>query len=974
MELKDFFAHVMPEEGFRVLGLAKPHPDSPKRTKWRYRKYDTNYKAAGAARIYDDRAEEAVYFGVNSFNDYYLCPEKNYERIRTQVNVHSCRSLFDDFDVKDAADAYATREEALLDLKKIAKALQLVPTIVNSGGGFHMYITADADFDPETWIRLSLMKRAMCKHLGIKIDSSVDKDVARVLRPITTNNRKTGTPREVKLIKLGRHYPLSLIEERLQKYLDDNNLEPATVSTKAPIANPFAGALGDYPPSDPDTVADKCAVIGKFRDTGGESEPEWHKAVGVIKHCDNGEAKIHEWSSKYEGYSYEETQEKIDAWQVGPTTCEEMDKISSCMEGCPFAGKCRTPIQLGATEDAPSVAEEVPQSTTQPTPPVQIIAGQNIPYWQTGFQWNGTVLSKAYTEDVDGNTVVKWRPFCRTFVYPINRIKDVEGRWIVKWRALEKNGDWREFDMPMEELASTDQMAKTMSAHEVFLTTNPKARKDMSEFAVGLIEKLQEWRTETKTYKQFGWTNDYSGFVLGKKMITVDDEVDILLDAEVPADIAVDFGRSGSLDEWIDNIDLLYNRAGAEPYQFALCHSMGSVLVELMGSSNWHGLPLAFTGHGGTGKSTACKIACGFYGFPKLMERQTGDNGSTLPAAIKLTAMMGSIPVLLDEFSGRSPEELTRTGYALANGRDKQRLASNGKFSTVGTEFFKNSFITSNDSIVETISKLPAGYRVEATQLRYFEVAMPQGFRHTVFHDVESGFAERHMDTVYGEACIPYLRFVMKNADWVKRQLQAARAKYNPKSDDENKERFYRDAIVTALVAGKIAKKLGLVTFDIKAMGEWAQGQVLNMRENRKESNIDISEQLAKFIATLPGRLIVTKHFGDGRAVKEHAQEILRGAAVGRVALEDKKVFLTAGCINEWCKENGVKPADMKEELDRAGYIKHKPKSMYIGQGTNVPSGLARCFEINFHKLFSGKALSIVEDDNGIHTEASGTA
>ena len=68
---------------------------------------------------------------------------------------------------------------------------------------------------------------------------------------------------------------------------------------------------------------------------------------------------------------------------------------------------------------------------------------------------------------------------------------------------------------------------------------------------------------------------------------------------------------------------------------------------------------------------------------------------------------MGSVPMLLDEFSGRSPDELTRTGYALANGRDKERLGTNGKFSTVGGQWFKNSFITSNDSILEVSLSCP---------------------------------------------------------------------------------------------------------------------------------------------------------------------------------------------------------------------------------------------------------------------------
>ena len=530
--------------------------------------------------------------------------------------------------------------------------------------------------------------------------------------------------------------------------------------------------------------------------------------------------------------------------------------------------------------------------------------------------------------------------------------------------------------MPMFELANTNDMAKTLASHEVFLLRTPKARNDMAEFAEGLIETLQKWRVETETFTQFGWTKDRTGFVMGTKMVTANEEHDVLCDDGIPRDIAVDFGTSGTLEEWIANIDKLYNRPGAEPFQFALCHSMGSTLVELMGSSNWHGLPLAFTGHGGTGKTTACKIACGFYGRHEHMERQTGEQGSTLNAAIKRIAIMGSVPMLLDEFSGRTPDELTRTAYALANGRDKERLGPSGKFSTVGGQWFKNSFITSNDSISENISKLPASYRVEATQLRFFEISLPKDFRDKLFPDITQQFIENHMDNVYGEPFRPYIRFIIQNRDWVRRQMVAARAKFNPKSEDDNKERFYRDTIVTALVAGKIAQKMGLVSFDMKVMKQWALAQVLHMRESRKETNTDISEHVATFIATLPGRLIITKHFGDARSkYKEMPMEQLRGPAIGRVCTEDKKVYVTVKAISDWCKEHGVAPAAIREELDRSGYLVHQADGtfnprIYLGSGSTVPSGQSRCYELKYHKFFDGKALTVVTTDAGVATES----
>lgn len=975
MGTQEFLELVLPSEGNKIITLVKPFENG--NTWFKYKAYPTAEEAARAALAFDQRGE-TVYFAVNSFGDWYHDPKKDKKRIRTQENVVACRSMYDDFDVDgDDIKKYATREEALADIIKLAKALQLTPTITSSGGGYHAYFSFDEDVSVDVWEELSAMKRDITNHMHLKADRAVDMDSSRILRPVGTTNRKNGQERPVELVKLGKAYPVEKVREKLQAYIQQFNVAPAPTKVKKSSDNPFAAALGDYPESDANVVAEHCSAVRQFKESGGNiAEPHWHRAIGVVKFCTDGEAIIHEWSKGHEAYSQIETQEKIDEWDVGPTSCIEMDKHVGCMESCPMASKCKYPIQLGFTEEAKSVEEETTTEAEEvasaaPTP--IMIEGQNIPYWpQNGYRWNGSALSRSIIDD-DG--VVHWRPFCRSFIYPINRIQDSEGQWVVHWRAKEKNGKWREFFMPTLELASADLMAKTLAAHEIFLMRTKHARNDMAEFAEGLIETLQAWRIETKTFKQFGWLEDRSGFVMGTKLITVDDEMEVLCDPDMPTDIAVDFGRSGSLDEWVANIDKLFNRPGAEAFQFALCHSMGSVLVELMGSSNWHGLPLAFTGHGGTGKSTAAKIACGFYGKPEYMERQTGEQGSTLNAAIKRIAIMGSVPMLLDEFSGRSPDELTRTAYSLGNGRDKERLGSNGKFSTVGGQWFKNSFITSNDSLHESISKLPAGYRVEATQLRFFEVQLPADFRNEVFPDITQEFIEHHMDNVYGEACRPFIRFIIKNVDWVRRQIAAARSKFNPKSEDDNKERFYRDAIVTALVAGKIAEKLGLISFDIANMKKWALEQVVKMRENRRDTNTDISEHLASFISTLPGRMIITKHFGDSRAkTKEQPMEILRGPAIGRVCTDDKKVYVTVKSISEWCKDHGVTPAAMREELDRDGYLVHQADGtvnprIYLGSGTTVPSGQARCYELKYHKLFDGKALALVETDSGIKTE-----
>lgn len=346
---KKFLELVLPEEGNKIITLVMPTENG---NSWfKYKTYPTAGEAARAALNFDQRGE-TVYFAVNSFGDWYHDPKKDKKRIRTQENVVSCRSMYDDFDVGEDEDGkYSTRREALADIIKLAKALQLTPTITSSGGGYHAYFSFDEDVTVEVWEELSAMKRDVTTHLKLKADRAVDMDSARILRPVGTTNRKNGQERPVELVKLGKPYPVEKVREKLQAYIKDNNVSPAPTNKKQSAENPFAAALGDYPESDADVVAEHCAAVREFKESGGNiPEPHWHRAIGVVKFCENGEQVIHDWSKNYDGYSQIETQDKIDEWSVGPTSCIEMDKHVDCMKNCPMANKCKFPIQLGALE------------------------------------------------------------------------------------------------------------------------------------------------------------------------------------------------------------------------------------------------------------------------------------------------------------------------------------------------------------------------------------------------------------------------------------------------------------------------------------------------------------------------------------------------------------------------------------------------------------------------------------------------
>ncbi|MFN3551984.1 MAG: DUF3987 domain-containing protein [Novosphingobium meiothermophilum] len=113
----------------------------------------------------------------------------------------------------------------------------------------------------------------------------------------------------------------------------------------------LVSVMTDFPPSDAEQVADRCAIIGAMRDSKGQNqgEEEWRACLGVLRHTVQGEALCHEWSKGHPDYSRAETQAKLDRLRAyGPTLCKTLGtcKPQVCA-ACPFRGFTKSPITLG---------------------------------------------------------------------------------------------------------------------------------------------------------------------------------------------------------------------------------------------------------------------------------------------------------------------------------------------------------------------------------------------------------------------------------------------------------------------------------------------------------------------------------------------------------------------------------------------------------------------------------------------------
>ena len=968
MDTREFLDFVLPSAGLKVLARPRTFtlPDGSQVNGHLFDAFPSVEAMAEAALQFSSKGE-TVFFAVQGYNDWYeeMNPRtgKMKRRIKTQKNVRAIRSLYDDFDVSTdpTKNVYRSREEALQGVKALASALRLAPTVTSSGGGFHFYITLDQDISPELWGELSAMKRRIVRHLALTTDPAVDMDSARVLRPVGTSNHKYAPARPVELMRQGKVYSVEHVLGVLQDYIDAHNVADFQIAAKVSHAdNPFAMAVGDYPPSSAEVIATHCSALRSVAEAEGNvSEPLWRAMLGLVKHCTEGDALCHEWSRGHPNYDEAETQAKLDNWHYGPTLCDQFDALCQCKAECPHSERVRSPIRLGYTEDAPSATESAPPPE-EPLPGIEV-DGEHLPLWPHGYRWNGSTIARSYNND----GVVEWVPFSRALLYPVSRTRLEDGTWAMQFRARKLNGHWTSFLIPTADVAAPDTLARSLGQYEVFLTESKRAKTAMTSYVQDYILSLQQANIGSITIPRLGWLDDPEGFAVGDNLITGENSTSVLCGKEILPQFR-DLSPSGTVDAWVEITDKIVNRPNAEPIQFAFCHAFGAPLTRLMDDDQWHGIPVGFTGPSGSGKTTIAALACSIFARAEALSPQGTKDGMTLNAAIKMMSQLNGLPYLFDEMSGRDPVEVTALVYAAGNGKAKIRVNQSGGWATTPDSWFTGGFLTSNDPIYSILAQARNVDVGTATQLRVFEVELPDGYITSVLGDMTRTDITQHLATNYGAVGREYLKFIITNREWVKAQLQSARAVFNPRSTEETKERFYLDALATAVVAGKIAAKLGFLKFPMKPMIAWAKDNILSLRDSRARTKIDPDDILASFISSLHGRMIVTHEVRDSRSTApEQPIESIRGEPVGRVAITSKKVFVQTKALNAWCRDNDVKLTEIRKRMDEMGLLVVQSNggaghTFRIGTGTTVMSSPAYCYELNYNVLLgNGSALRL---------------
>jgi len=348
----DFLYRVWPHEGYWCAFTLK------------------NKKAA--QRFFTDRGKLVDYLLTQSDygkDAYIACASFRTDKERKKDNIHGIKAFWVDIDA-GKGKPYPDAGAAKTALEKFYTDVGLpLPTIVHSGGGLHVWWTLDRVVSQAEWDPAAERLKQLCVEHGLEADPSRTADSASVLRlPGTQNYKIPGTPRPV---TCGAFMPPCSTDEMLHilqpvKEQPKNDRKPHQEQANESHAEQDS----KYELSYAALAAEQCAQLARMRDTRGNiPEPEWYAGIGVLKHCVDGRANLHQWSDGFSNYSLEETEKKfaqaLDSG-TGPTTCERYRSLNpELCKGCPF--KVTSPIQLGVVPPEPMpLRRELPPETSFP--------------------------------------------------------------------------------------------------------------------------------------------------------------------------------------------------------------------------------------------------------------------------------------------------------------------------------------------------------------------------------------------------------------------------------------------------------------------------------------------------------------------------------------------------------------------------------------------------------------------------------
>lgn len=986
MELLDFYRAVLPGQGHFCLWWK-----GNKQHVWA----DTHEELADFTEHHAD--EPDWYFGTAGFTDYK----------RKQGNVAAKRAFYFDLDcgaekvAKHGEDkAYATVQEAAQSLVQFAESTGLKPSLVlSSGTGLHVYYALDDDYPVDQWTEVAGALQEFAVAHGLRVDSSVTSDSARILRPPGTLH---SCGRRVQVLRQSdRVWSLDEISGIVGTLRQDVGLS----ATGRAVRDVNSEVLTYIEvPSSALKAASKCMALRDIAAVRGDVPYEqWWTMIGLVKNCIEGEELAHDWSAGHEQYSERETSKKFHSWEGGPPLCKTFEKFSKRCGECQYRGKISTPKQLGVLTD--KEVEGLPPEKKPREPEAAAPLPPDFPDLRdSGFKLdkdeNGhyrLFYKKAIKQEGDeGDTTL--------FAY---EVLSRDAFWLDRWTAagvgetdgaqtavcLWRHGGTQRFDMPTKMLGSRQNLLQFL-AEKTITPARTSLGPKLAEYVNSEFNRIKTMSARPVIRNHFGlqYDGDEPGAELicahGKYVIRRNQTIEeAMLGGRLRGQrhlfsLPIPPSPTGKWDASVWKTAIfpaaqtqakfireIYDNEAYATAQLAIMMSLASPLIVFAAEQPFlpgaklpaYGITVSlYSRESGKGKSSVQAVAASCFGNSAEMMPPGADKDTTANAQSTRLGLMGTMPFHADEVTGNKPEDTYTLVNRIANGTDRQRLDRSGNpreshtWSLIGT-------VSTNIPQRELLAAIQQSS--DALQNRLVEIHCEFPERLDAEHAVYRDRFKAEMVPNFGALGALLHLFIVSRGP---KEMQAALSKRFEEAarhvpGASHRQRFIQSAMACVLAAHDILVRMGIRLFDrdrLLALYTDAVRDTLTFSAAVVRTPMDL---LRKMVSDMASQIVVTKqlsHAKNDKAADTIINErTLRAPWLGRRAEATSTLYLLSDAVKEWAKENQVSYNEILRAAKREGVLKPLGTNgdagrITITKGTSLPTVAGMAYQFDEAKLF----------------------
>jgi len=892
MDTRIFLRKILPRQGVYVLWCNNPELNRYTRTL----SFEDIDELAAQATEYDKQGWDA-YFALSTFKE---------EGTRKAADASYIKALFLDIDVGEDKP-HTNKAHALRELKRFCSVLELPkPMLLDSGGGIHTYWSFTDSVSVTDWKPVADKFKALCAEHKFQIDTAVPADAARVLRILGTHNYKFDTPTPVKLLQDAPAVDFDFLADKLGV-----NLIPVPKIAEA-VYEPPKDRIFSFKNILAKTQAGKgCEQLRSIvLHQEGTEEPLWRAGLSIVKYCENADRHAHNISQNHAEYTPELTQQKLDLIQ-GPYRCGTFDELRPdvCIH-CPNWGKIKSPISLGARFAPATPATPDPDTlfsdTTvgkETTLSEHVIPSYPRPYFRGA---SGGI----YVRSVGSDGEIDERAIYHNDLYITKRLVDIEaGESVVCRLHLPKDGV-REFTMPLTAVTSREEFRKTMSMQGVAVTRP----EDLIQYMTTWVNELQASTTADVAHRQFGWVDEKcSAFVVGDKEIRAD-KIKYNPPSTPTASLIARFEPKGTLDGWKSMANFYTTRPELAMHQYVVCTAFGSPLMHFF-PQNACALHL-HSEISGCGKTAAMRVAASVWGFDKALMVEENDTDAM---KFNRAEVLHNLPFYVDELTNHKSEKLSNLAYQLSSGQQRGRMSGGSNLERVRGEPWKFLTVTTgNASVKERIALEKQAPKAEAQRMMEWPAQKVFG---STAEKRDTDLFDEAVEANYGHAGIIFIQHVMQNLDEVKVKLKEVQQRVDTEAGLTSENRFWSAGVACTLTGAIIAKQLGLIEYDTKALFRWAISLLKHNMDSVNNMGVSVRQTLNEYLNENFNNILMIKSTDDLRKQANGLDSLVipdalpKGKLVARYETDIQQVYLAPKPLKVWCGAQQVNYSSFVNDL-----------------------------------------------------------